>query len=80
MAVSVGFTPDADAKVLLTKSNGARRCAPLGSAASRCVNEPTGLQSTQAESEVWSASIVLCVIPLNRQSMSPRDAHPSDHT
>jgi hypothetical protein len=57
------------------------RCT--GSAASRCVNEPNGLKSTQDESKVWSASIVLCVIPLNRQSrqsMSPTDAHPSCNT
>jgi hypothetical protein len=31
-----------------------------------CVNEPNGLKSTQAASKVWSASIVLCVIPLMR--------------
>jgi hypothetical protein len=41
------LTAAAHAKVLLTKSNGAKRCAALASAASRCVNEPNGLKSTQ---------------------------------
>ena len=62
------LTPDAHPQVLLTKSNRAKRCAALGSAASRCVNETNGLKSTQAESKVWSGSIVLCVIPLTVQS------------
>jgi hypothetical protein len=41
------LTPDAHAKVLLTKSNGSKGCVALGSAASHCVNEPNGLRSTQ---------------------------------
>ncbi|MEY9133057.1 hypothetical protein ACVIWV_001068 [Bradyrhizobium diazoefficiens] len=58
-AVSDGLTPDAHAKVLLTKSNGAKRCDALETAASRCVNEPNRLNSTKAESKVWSAIIAL---------------------
>ena len=59
-------TPGAHPKVLLTKNDGAKRCAAPGSAASRCLNEPNGLKSTRADSKVWSAGIVLCVIPLYR--------------
>jgi hypothetical protein len=78
------LTPDADAEVLLTMSSGARRCAAVASAASRCVNEPNGLKSTQlrrwtnedAGSKVWLAVSAVCdpALPLNRRSINPLDA------